>query len=163
MARDEAPREDLLREATALVERIELAPREGSSASDQHIVAGFRRDGALSIFFGEDPVYQFNAAGELRRAYREGQLFKAVQGRLVAMRRVRTEREAQLVRHDLSREEEAEFLCQMNERLQEIGMDLTNNQFTIVGQVPDNADVLSRVKAALSSRDNRAIAKQPNA
>ena len=70
MARDESDREDLLREATALVERIELAPAD--AADDEHIVAGFRRDGALSIYFGADPVYHFNSAGELRRAYCDG-------------------------------------------------------------------------------------------
>ncbi len=130
--------------------------------SDQHIVAGFRRDGAVSIFFGEDPVYQFNAAGELRRAYRKGQLFKAMQGRLTAMRRVRTEREVQLVRHDLSREEEAEFLCQMNGWLQEFARCIETDQFTIVGQVTESVDLLSRVKAALDALHNCPIAKQPN-
>ena len=75
------------------------------------IVVGFRRDGALSIFFGDDPVYQFNAAGELRRAYCDGLLFKAVRGRLVSLRRVRGQHdEVQLVRHDLTRREQAAFL-----------------------------------------------------
>src|SRR5204863_2544475 len=78
MAREESSREDLLREATALVERIELIPN--GSTSDGRIVAGFRRNGALSVFFGEDPVYQFNAAGELRRAYTDGKLLKADRG-----------------------------------------------------------------------------------
>ena len=73
-------REDLLREATALVERIELVPhRDRQFDASEPIVVGFRADGALSIFFGDDPVYQFNAAGELRRAYCDGLLFKAVQ------------------------------------------------------------------------------------
>src|SRR5215216_4505512 len=94
MAREGSSREDLLREATALVERIELLPRttdRSMVASDlvgEHIIAGFRRDGALSIFFGEDPVYQFNAAGALRRAYCDGKLLKAARGRLAALQRV---------------------------------------------------------------------------
>src|SRR5215212_3746686 len=123
MAREESSRENLLREATALVERIELSPRTtdvsiaASKLLDQSIVAGFRRDGALSIFFGEDPVYQFNAAGELRRAYCNGKLLKATRGQLAALERVRTENEVQLVRHELSREEEAVFLKQMEDRL----------------------------------------------
>src|SRR3954469_16416273 len=119
MAREESGREDLLREATALIERIELRPRTtdlsiaASNLSDEPIVAGFRRDGALSIFFGEDPVYQFNAGGELRRAYFSGKLLKATRGRLVALERVRTEHEVQLMRNELLREEEVEFLNQM--------------------------------------------------
>src|SRR3954451_8705906 len=111
MARDESNREDLLREATALVERIELIPN--GAADNRHIIAGFRRDGALSIFFGEDPVYQFNAAGELRRAYHDGKLLKATRGRLAALKRARTEHEIQLVRHELSGAEQAEFLSRM--------------------------------------------------
>src|SRR5215212_742956 len=119
MARDESSREDLLREATALVERIELRPRAtdfstaASKLIDQPIVAGFRRDGALSIFFGEDRVYQFNPAGELRRAYCNGKLLKATRGRLASLDRARTQHEVQLARHELSAIEEAEFLSQM--------------------------------------------------
>src|SRR5688572_18570527 len=65
MARQEQDREDILREATALVERVELLIPE----FPEPIVAGFRRDGSASFFFGADPVLQFNAQGKLRRAF----------------------------------------------------------------------------------------------
>src|SRR3954462_9073696 len=107
MAREESSREDLLREATALVERIELIPN--GSTSDGHIVAGFRLNGALSLFFGEEPVFQFNACGELRRAYSDGKLLKADRGRLAALGRVRTQNEVQLVRHELNEAEIVQF------------------------------------------------------
>src|SRR5262245_26728992 len=116
MAREESEREDLLREATAFVDRIELALPSASRATSAHVVAGFRRDGGLSIFFGDDPVYQFNAAGELRRAYFDGNLVKAVNGRLASLSRIRTGSEVQLVRHDLSDAEEIAFLEQMTLR-----------------------------------------------
>ena len=50
MARQEQEREDLLREAVALVERIEVqtAREQGT------VVIGFRRDGAASVYF-DDP------------------------------------------------------------------------------------------------------------
>jgi hypothetical protein len=169
MARDESSREDLLREATALVERIELVPRAtdlSTAASDlvgQHIVAGFRRNGALSIFFGDDPVYQFNAAGELRRAYCHGKLLKATQGRLAAFQRVRTEDEVQLVRHELSPEEEAAFLSRMDDRLRAVADLINTNQFEVVGQVPPDIDVLGRLKGCLATYDKRRIAMKPNA
>ena len=73
MARRESDREDLLREATALVERAELT----IEGFDEPIVVGFRRDGSASFFFGADPVYQFNTAFELRRAFVVGLLYKA--------------------------------------------------------------------------------------
>ena len=47
MAQRETNREDLLREATALVERAEIRiPGES-----EPIVVGFRRDGSASFFF----------------------------------------------------------------------------------------------------------------
>jgi hypothetical protein len=72
MARDETKREDLLAEATALVERIQIVSQSAGT-----ITAGFRANGALSLFFDEDPAYHFNSAGELRRAYCAGLLIKA--------------------------------------------------------------------------------------
>jgi hypothetical protein len=169
MARDESNREDLLREATALVERVELrlSTTELITAAtnlfDQPIVAGFRRNGALSIFFGEDPVYQFNAAGELRRAYCNGKLLKATHGRLAALHRERTEHEVQLVRHELSSAEEAEFLGQMEDRLYEFSRSIDANTFEVAGQVPPDDDVLSRLRNWLSTHDKWPIAAQPNA
>ena len=85
MARKEQDREDLLSEATPLVERIEL----DVEGFPETIVVGFRRTGEGSVYFGPDPVYQFNGAGELRRGYRAGRLIKAEQGRLVFLDRLR--------------------------------------------------------------------------
>jgi hypothetical protein len=161
MARDESNREDLLREATALVERIELIPH--GVLSDGHIIAGFRRNGALSIFFGEDPVYQFNAAGELRRAYCDGKLLRAMHGRLAALDRVRTEHEVQLIRHELSESEETAFLTHMSHRLRAFAASLAANAFGVAGQVPDNFNVLARLKAWFSAHNQWQIAAQPNA
>src|SRR5438132_2803772 len=169
MAREESSREDLLREATALVERIELVPHRSDSSTpasildDARLVAGFRADGALSVFFGDDPVYQFNAAGELRRAFCDGELLKAVRGRLVALQRVRTQHEVQLVRHELSDSEQAAFLTQMVDHLRELAILLTARNFQVVGQVPPDADVLDRLRTWLAAHDRWPIAARPNA
>jgi hypothetical protein len=160
MARDASSREDLLREATALVERIEFVPRTGNT---QHIVAGFRRDGALSVFFGDDPVYQFNANSELRRAYIDGKLLKATHGHLAALQRVQTQAEVQLIRHQLSRDEEVQVLSQMDELLRRLSRLIDTSLFEIVGQVPPDADVLSRLKTWLVAGEKRSIATKPNA
>jgi hypothetical protein len=83
MARQPEDREDLLAEATALVERAELRlPGDART-----IVAGFRATGCGSLFFGADPVYQFNSARQLRRAFVGGELYKAERGQLVALTR----------------------------------------------------------------------------
>src|SRR5262245_12366974 len=105
MARQESDREDLLREATALVERAELKV----AGESEPMTVGFRRDGSLSVFFGGDAVYQFNTAGELRRAFAGGLLYKAERGRLVELRRERSADEVALVRRELPDEESARF------------------------------------------------------
>jgi hypothetical protein len=161
MSREESSREDLLREATSLVERIELVPN--GSTSDGHIVAGFRRNGALSVFFGEDPVYQFNAAGELRRAYSDGKLLKADRGRLAALERVRTQNEVQLVRHELNETDMIHFQAQMANHLQAFAELINTNAFEVAGQVPSDADVLGHLKRWFATHSAMRIALRPNA
>ncbi|HEV3024921.1 MAG TPA: hypothetical protein VGX76_20740 [Pirellulales bacterium] len=148
MARQEQDREDLLAEATALVERVELAV-EGF---DEPLVAGFRRDGSASVYFGADPAYHFNSHGELRRAYAAGLLYKAEgvsqsrHGRLVALERCRAAGEVQLVRHELDADENARFLDALSRRLASLGEALHQGQYRLVGQVPADADVVARVR-----------------
>ncbi len=83
MDRQQSDREDLLAEATALVERIELV----LPGYAEPIVAGFRASDCASLFFGTDPVYQFNSQRQLRRAFVDGLLYKAECGRLVSLTR----------------------------------------------------------------------------
>jgi hypothetical protein len=160
MARQESEREDLLREATALVERMELAPPDEAGAD--HVVVGFRSDGAMSVFFGTEPVYQFNTAGQLRRAFCEGLLYKAVCGRLASLHRVRQRGEVQLQRHELTEDEQAVFISEMHYRLRELLSQLNAERLTIVGQVPADADVWGRVKEWLATHESVAIATTPS-
>ncbi len=142
MARDEEEREDLLREATALVQRVELQIHGLAEA----VVAGFRRDGAASFFFGQDVVYQFNSACELRRGYFEGKLLKAERGRLIELTRQRTAESVNLVRRELSPLETAQFLGEAGKRLQMLHHILSGGKYRIVGQVPQDGAVLDRVR-----------------
>lgn len=114
MARHEEAREDLMAQATALVERVELrAPPAAASP----VVVGFRREGSASVYFGEDPAYHFNSQGELRRAFVAGRLYKAERRRLCSLRRERSDAATELVRHDLNAAEEAQFLAECRQRL----------------------------------------------
>ena len=160
MARHESDREDLLREATALLERVELAPLDDAHA--ERITAGFRVSGAMSIYFGADPVYQFNATGELRRAHCDGRLFKAVRGRLVSLRRTRQHGEVQLLRHGLGVDEQAAFLARMSDRLRSLAAQLDRGDYRVIGQVPPDADVLRRLCEWLSRHNDETIAKSPH-
>lgn len=144
MARQESDREDLLREATALVERIELSlPNQPET-----VVAGFRRDGSASFFFGQSPVFQFNSQRELRRAFRDGLLYKTDNGRLVEMRRERTAEAVELRSRVLADEESAALLQEALIRLGELRDSLSAGQAVVVDQVSEvasGADVRSRV------------------
>ena len=145
MARQESDREDLLREATALVERVELRlPDEQES-----VVAGFRRDGAASFFFGQSPVYQFNSHCELRRAFVDGLLYKTDNGRLVEMRRERTATAVELRSRQLLPKETAKFLLKAQDCLRRLRDALLDGTAEVVGQVPGDQDVAGRVASWL--------------
>jgi hypothetical protein len=159
MSRRESDREDLLREATALVERAEV----NVSGFGEPIVIGFRQDGAASFFFGADPVYQFNAAGELRRVYLAGLLYKAQRGKLIALRRERSATEVTLLRTELSDADTAALLQAMQQRLQTLREAFSTGSFTVAGQVPPNADVPARANRWLIALpDEIPIARVPN-
>ncbi|MBS0205979.1 MAG: hypothetical protein JSS49_24065 [Planctomycetes bacterium] len=138
MARVEADREDLLTEAVALVRRMELqTPGENS------IVAGFRETGWLSIYFGQDRMYQFDEIGRLRRAYIDGLLYRTHGTVLAQLERQRTEQETALVRRDLSGADLAEFRSTMLARINSLLDRLTTGHYTILRQIPDQSTSLA--------------------
>jgi len=158
MARSEQPREDLLREATALVERAELQV----AGHDQPVVIGFRPDGAASIFLGDDPVFQFNAGGQLRRAYRQGRLIKAERDGLVALQRHREADRVELRRHELTGDETTDLLRDVGRHRLRLRQALQAGTYTLIGQVPEGVDLTGRIESWLASlSDPIAIADRP--
>jgi hypothetical protein len=144
VARQEEDREDLLREATALVERAELR-----ISGNETIVVGFRRDGAPSLFFGADPVYQFTLANELRRAYRHGFLIKAERGNLIRLQRIRAESAVELIRHEMPKEEEDSFLAELVDRLTSLRNEICDGNYQLIGRVPSECDIMTRIASWL--------------
>lgn len=164
MAREELDKEDLLREAVALVERVELL--DTSHSDRRHtITIGFRRDGAISYFFAADPVYQFNARRELRRGFLHGKLLKAEQGRLVELTRVRTPTETILERRELADDETGGVLDDVRLRLTALVAHWLRNGYSLLGQEPSGTDVMKRVIEETEAilRDEIKIATVPNA
>ncbi len=158
MARQEHERKDLLGEATALVERVSLR----IAGRDDDVVVGFRRDHSASFYFGGDRVYQFNSQGQLRRAFVDDLLFKAEEWQLIALRRERTAETANLVRRVLDRSATEAFFETMRSHLEGLRHALANRQFTIVGQVPEHADLVGRVCRWLDQFGGcAAIAREP--
>jgi hypothetical protein len=158
MARHESDREDILREATALLERAELAvPGES-----EPVVMGFRRDGSASIFFGGDAVYQFNSAGELRRAYVGGLLYKAQHGRLAELTRQRSDDAVVLLSRELLPDECATFLQQVHDRLAGLTRALADNTAALQRQVPPEGNVSGRIRNWLvQMRPQLVVARSP--
>jgi len=159
MARSESDREELLREAPALVERAEFA----IAGFDEPIIVGFRRDGSASFFLGADPVYQFNSAGELRRAYIGGLLYKAERGRLISLRRQRSEIEVALIRNELQSNEADSLLATARATLARLQKALTSGTIALTGEVPPGGDVVRRTLQWLNNLPPKiSVANKPN-
>ena len=151
MAREEFHREDIMHEATALVPRVELR-LPGHSES---VIFGLRREGAASIFFGQDPVYHFNAAHELRRAYLAGDLIKAEKASAIRLRRVRADEEVQLQRCTLPSDEAESLLDSLHERLARLRTAVMAGEATIAAVFPGEADVLRLLRDWLGALPGR--------
>lgn len=149
MARSEGDREDLMEEATALVRRAELR----AVGFAEPIVTGFRRDGGLSVYFGADPAYHLDPVGRLKRAYRDGRLFRTQGDTLAELMRERTATETVLRRRDLTGPECGAFVDEMRELLGRLCLQVDRGEATVLRQVPSEdpalisglADALRRV------------------
>lgn len=154
MARIESDREDLMAEAVALVRRIELQ----MSGRNETIVVGFRANGWLSVYFGPDPMYQFDEQGRLRRAFVGGLLYRTQGTTLAQLRRERTDAETTLLRRDLTDTELAEFRNSMLITIVPLRDQLAQRLVIVLRQVPtdDNQlfeDLAVGLDRALKSSD----------
>jgi hypothetical protein len=141
MARDETDREDLMAEAIALRERIELVvPGE-----PEHVIAGFRDNGVFALYFGTDPAFQFDAQGRLRRAFVAGDLYRSQSATLARLTRTRSAGEVNLIRHDLTADELSRFLTAMRDKLARLLAALEQGAAVVVRQVPLQAVLLPRL------------------
>lgn len=142
MAREEHHREDLFRESTALVRRVELKCNNEVAP----IVAGFRAGSQASFFFAEEFALHFNANGELRRAYVGGLLIKAVDGRLHGMRRERFADELVLRSAPLTADEETDFLRTVRQRFAALAQSIDVGDCRTLRSIPEGADVVGEVR-----------------
>ena len=141
MARHEEDREDLIREAVALPDRVELSV----PGFDELITIGFRPNSAMSIFIGQDSVYQFDADGRLRRAFVGGLLYRSQHTTLAMLRRERTESQTLLLRTDLGDAELKSFRDTMHGLLNLLDQKLTASEYETLRCVPEFSDHISRI------------------
>jgi hypothetical protein len=158
MAREIHEREDLLRDARALVPRVMLRVELNGQMID--VFAGFRGK-SLSIYFGSDPVYHFNAAGELRRAFVSGQLVKAERRRLVFIERRQGNGETVLERQSPDEVAGQALLVPMRRRLDQLRGAIATLQFKVVGEAPSSGEALPRLIAWLDAHREVKIAASP--
>lgn len=147
MARQESDREDLMREAVALVRRMEFTyPSRGSG---ENVTAGFRRGGELAIYFGADPVYQFDEQFRLRRAYMNGFLYRTQGETLARLSRKRTEEETVLLRHDLKPAEWEAFRQIAGQHLVQLLAAIQTNAVEIIAEIPAEGNLFTEIKIAV--------------
>ena len=156
MARHAQDREDLLRDAKAFVHRVEIQELEAESTGP--IFAGFRVNGALSLYFDQDPVYHFNSQRQIRRAYWHQQLIKAEQGLLIGLQTSRSETEVAMQRHQLADKELQQFNFELSERLSNLQTVLQKKQYQLNGKVPDDSDIIERLQSWLHQIEKFEIA-----
>ncbi len=158
MAREAHEREDMLRDARALVPRIMLRIELAGGAAD--VLAGFRGE-ALSLYFGDDPVFHFNARSELRRAFVADQLIKAERGRLVVLVPDRTQERTELQATPLGMNPESRLLAEIESRLRDLDSALAANRFEILGQQPSEGNALVTLQRWLAVRSGIRVANSP--
>ncbi len=148
MARNESDREDLIREAVALTNRAEFQ----LNGVEGVITAGYRSNEALSLFFDQDPVYQFDPEGRLRRAFVDGYLFRSQHTGLARLERQRTNTETILLRYDLTTDELEAFRRQMLVRLESLFQALETGRVKLLRVVPEGDErILQKVGSSIHS------------
>jgi hypothetical protein len=145
MARNEQDREDLIAEATAMVTRAELQ----CASYPELVTVGFWKNGRFSIYFDQDPVYQFAADGKLRRAFVGGQLYRSQPPIMVRLNRTRSATETTLVRDELNEDEVRQLWFDMAELLARLHSDLCEGRYEVRRQVTVDCDVMERTTTSL--------------
>lgn len=115
-SRVEADREDMMAEAANLLERLELQIPDVANP----VTIGRNRLGHWSFYWGAEPMARFDSEGGLRRAVRQGKLYRTQGSTLAELVRVRLEEETQLQRRDLNPEEAIGILEQIQRELRSV-------------------------------------------
>lgn len=151
MARHEADREDLMREAVSLVRRVELC----CPSQREPIVIGFRNNGNWSVYFGGDPVFHFDNQRRLRRAFVDGQLYRSQGKTLTRLTRQRSSEATRLLRHDLSSTELTDFWSCAAALLEQLLDAIRDKSVQVLQRIPSgwefDGDLIGVLASLLSS------------
>ena len=147
MAKNTEDREDLLRDATAYVRRIEFVP-----PNLPPIFVGLREGGEPSFYFGQDHVLQFNSQAELRRAFWHQRMVASYQGMPHWLDR--GDGRVRLKRTPLDDEHCREFATESVAALQSLQSALLRHQLPVRGEVPVGGNVVAEIIQWLSANAN---------
>ena len=148
MARNEDDKEDLMREASALIERIEISME--INAAGMIVTAGYRRDASLSLYFNQDAFYQFTETGLLRRAWKDGLLYRSQGDTLAALFRNRSSGQVIMERTDLNPVQLAEFRAEMTRNIEELTQNLQSNSVIVRRVAGPDGDLLTKIELSLA-------------
>lgn len=171
MAVNPQKREDLLRDARQFPQRVlfhvnwPVAPAANTAVATEQteVFIGVRSSGGWSIYFGEDPVLQFNERNELRRLYFREVRYAAAAGNLELLKREERGGRVVFERQRLETECERDVLnaCQdlmakMVSYLESYLSATDAGEIAMVGQFPESSvhwldDV--RVRVAKAARE----------
>ena len=146
MARFETDKDHLMADATALVERAEFVrtSEADDAASCRTVTIGFRKDDSFSVYFDQDPFYQFDSAGLLRRSYENGFLYRSQTDTLARLNRQRSEAATTLLRSDLSPQELDRFRQRMRAHIENLLLLLRNGSLLRRRCISERGDIDQR-------------------
>ena len=151
--------EDLLADATALVQRAKLELPPGNDP----VVFGFRDNGALSLFLDPEIAYHFNQKYELRRVFLSGERYKAEQGQLICVRRRPGLRNVRLESTLVKPSQLKHILSVLDEQLCRWNALLLEGNYRLIGQVPPDGNVVGRLQNCIPEMMRHRIANSPHA
>lgn len=158
MAINHQRREDLMREATAYHRRILLRDVERTT-----IFVGLRSTGGWSIYFEEDPVFQFNAQGKLRRVHFAEQNYGAEGGELRLLQRTQRGGHVSLNKVDC-KPLELEICQDCTQRLAVLTQQFEQGAIEVLERFPADSDFVAAVIELMRGVVcNFAIAESANA
>lgn len=126
-------------------------PAENTPAEPSIVVAGFNKQGGVSLYFGSgDPVLQFDSACRLRRAFVDGLLYRSQGKTLSQLTRQRTATETVLLRRDLNQTECSEFLTAADELVRQLHAAVASRAWTEYVEEPVGSAAINQLQEFLT-------------
>lgn len=136
MTRQVSDREDLFEEAANLRRRLEIV------ADDAAYVVGYQRDGGLRCYRGQETMFGFSPAGELRRAFFDSTLYRSRNRQLELLTPQRDGNRLQFASEPLTSEETSQILSQASALLAQLADLLKDGHFEMRAHPPQEIQTL---------------------